>query len=135
MEKSTYSPGPPPKTPLVRRYEARPDGFLLFTQSGVDAEGNPVFTQTAYKIDGKEYSQFTQTSSANFLTAGIKSPVTSSYKLDGQTVILAQRTNGVPGIPITHTVSRDGKTMTVTTKGKNPQGQTINNVVVYDKVH
>ena len=30
-------------------------------------------------------------------------------------------------------ISRDGKTRTVTTTGKNAQGQTVNNTAVYEK--
>ena len=33
----------------------------------------------------------------------------------------------------TRVVSKDGKTMTVTIKGTNAQGQAVNNVVVFEK--
>jgi hypothetical protein len=34
---------------------------------------------------------------------------------------------------VTSVISKDGKTRTSTFKGKNAEGQDINNVVVYDK--
>ena len=34
---------------------------------------------------------------------------------------------------LTRVVAQDGKTMTVTSKGTNAQGQAMNNVVVFDK--
>jgi hypothetical protein len=43
-----------------------------------------------------------------------------------------KRTNKVVGTG-TRTVSKDGKVMTVTYKGTNAKGQTVNNVQVYEK--
>ena len=34
---------------------------------------------------------------------------------------------------LTRVVSQDGKTMTITSKGTNAQGQTVNNVNVFEK--
>src|SRR4051812_27241318 len=72
LQKSTYSPGPAPKTPTLRRYELRPDGFTIMTQTTLDAQGNPGFSQAAYKTDGKEYPVYDQNTMAAMLTNGPK---------------------------------------------------------------
>ena len=77
LQKSTYSPGPAPKTPTLRRYELRPDGFTVITQTSVDAQGNPTFTQAAYKPDGKEYPVYDQNTMAAMLTGGAKPKATT----------------------------------------------------------
>src|SRR5215212_4423411 len=59
VEKSDFAAGTKPKM-QVRRLESRPDGFVVFTQISLDGEGNPAFIQTTYKLDGKEYPEYTQ---------------------------------------------------------------------------
>jgi hypothetical protein len=69
LEKSQFAAGSAPRV-QVRKLETRPDGFTVFTQSGIDAEGNPTFTQASYKFDSKEYPEYTQATLASFATAG-----------------------------------------------------------------
>ena len=52
---------------------------------------------------------------------------------DANTVKLVSKKNGKVTTTQTSTVSSDGKTRTVTTTGTNGAGQTVNNVVVYEK--
>ena len=136
VQKSTYNPGPAPKTGALRRYELRPDGFTVVTQTNVDAQGNPTLALSAFKIDGREYPNYNRATIAELLATGTKTKGTTSAKLvDAYTVIVTQRNDaGVVGIPTTRTVSKDGKTMTSTTKGTNAQGQAVNNVVIFDRV-
>ena len=54
LEKSQFAAGTAPQM-QVRRLQSRRDGFIVFTQVGLDAEGSPTFTQTTYKFDGKPY--------------------------------------------------------------------------------
>ena len=42
LEKSRFTAGNEPKM-QVRRITSRPDGFIVFTQVGVDAQNNPTF--------------------------------------------------------------------------------------------
>jgi hypothetical protein len=57
-----------------------------------------------------------------------------SYKrIDANTI---EGTTQLKGAVVGHTkvvVSADGKTRTLTQTGKNAKGQTVNNVLVYDK--
>jgi uncharacterized cupredoxin-like copper-binding protein len=48
-------------------------------------------------------------------------------------VMLLNKMGAKATVTQTSVVSSDGKTRTLTTTGTNPQGQTVNNVTVYDK--
>lgn len=54
-------------------------------------------------------------------------------RIDANTVQTALKKNGKVTTTQTSTVSADGKTRTVTTKGFNGAGQQVSNVAVYDK--
>src|SRR5215468_6544780 len=58
VAQSTYDPGPPPQS-VTRTYEDRGGGVTLFTIEGINAQGNPIFAQVAYKLDGKDYPEAT----------------------------------------------------------------------------
>jgi hypothetical protein len=55
IAKSTYSPGPPPKTPGTIRWERVPSGWK-FTTDGVNPQGQKIHTETLEKDDGTEAS-------------------------------------------------------------------------------
>jgi len=128
-EKSQLAQAPPRMS--VRRYEARPDGFIVDTTIGVDGEGNPVFAQVTFKLDGKDYAQYTQTSLAALSSTASK-PSTNSYKpLDANTVEVTTRDNsGKVTATSAHTVSQDRKTLTITTKGAAGK---VTNTAVWDR--
>jgi hypothetical protein len=118
LEKSQFAPGSAPGA-QVRKIEAGPDGFTVFTQTGIDSEGNPNFTQAAYKFDGKEYPEYTRTTLASFATAGAK-PNTNKYRLvDAYTVEISRldATGKVTAIN-RQTMSKDGKSHSVTSTGR-----------------
>jgi hypothetical protein len=54
-------------------------------------------------------------------------------RIDATTLEAQYMKEGKPTIKQTAVVSADGKTLTVTGTGTNAQGQTVNNVAVYDK--
>lgn len=137
LAKSTFSPGPPPAATStdIRRFSTLDGGWSLFEQSGVNAQGDPVFQSVAYRIDGKPYPVMNAATLATFLTTGKPTTATRSYRrIDAFSVEFTSYASGVPGIPTVRTVSKDGKSYTETTKGKNPKGQDVNNVVVFDRV-
>ena len=124
LEKSKYAAGTAPRM-QVRRIETRPDGFSVFTLSGQDYQGNPMFIQSVYKFDGKEYPEYNQTNLAEFAATGKASNVKSVYKLvDGYTVEITRRdpTGKITGIN-TQTLSKDGNTLTAT--HRNGSGETV----------
>ena len=54
-------------------------------------------------------------------------------RVDANTTRTVYKKNGKVTVIQTSVVSSDGKTRTVTTKGTNPMGQTVDNVSVYDR--
>jgi hypothetical protein len=54
-------------------------------------------------------------------------------RINANTLEAQYKLAGKPTLTQTAVVSADGKTLTVTGKGTDAKGQTVNNVVVYDK--
>jgi hypothetical protein len=121
LDKSKYSPGPAPKSQTLT-IEAS-DGGIKYTSDGENAEGSSVHVEFTAKYDGMDNPV---TGSPAFDSIALKridaNTIESTTKKDG-TVMATSRT----------VISKDGKTRTVTIKGKNAKGQDVNNVVVYDK--
>jgi hypothetical protein len=135
VAKSKYSPGPPPFSSDIRRFEPHASGFTILSIWRISSQGVPTFQQSAYKLDGKDYPLYNQTTLAEFLATGKQQPGTTSVKLTApDTAVAVTKANNVPGLPIVRTLSADKKTMTQTQKGKNAQGVTVDNVEVYEKV-
>jgi len=115
VQKSTYDPGPAPRSRTVT-FEDRGDGVILVTMEAIDAQGNRGFNQFAAKADGKDYPQ---------LVLGAEVPQSISLELvDAYTLVSGT---------MTRTISEDGKTLTVTNKGKDEQGQQYTNVEVFER--
>ena len=113
---------------LVRRLQSRPDGFIVFTQIGLDRQDNPIFIQTIYKFDGNNYPEYTQTSLAEFAAADTK-PNTNVYRLtDAYTVDITRfdATGKVTGTS-TQVLSKDGKTHVAT--GRDASGKVLSRQV------
>jgi hypothetical protein len=121
VAKSSFKPGPAPQSSMVT-FEAAGEAMKVSVKS-VGSDGAPMEMSYTAGADGKE------------------SPVTGSPDYDAvsmKTVNANQReTVRMKGGKIVQTaagvVSKDGKVLTVTTKGTNGKGQKINNVAVYDK--
>jgi hypothetical protein len=123
ISKSTYDPGPPPKSSVVT-VESAGQGIKV-TAKSIDAAGNAASTQYASSLDGKD-AQVTLVGSQDFDTVALK-------RVDALTVEGARKKNGKVVQTYSRVVSKDGKTMTITTKGTNAKGQNISNVAVYEK--
>jgi hypothetical protein len=129
LEKSKFAQVAPKMS--VRRYVAQQDGFIVDTTVGIDSQGNPVFAQTTFKLDGSDYPQYTQNSLAAFSSTNAK-PSTNAYKVvDSDTVEATTRdTMKKPTAITVYVVSKDRKTMTLTSKS--PAGE-LTNVTVWEK--
>ena len=114
LEKSQFAPGTAPQM-QVRRLQSRPDGFVIFTQVGLDAEGNPTFIQTTYKFDGKPYPEYTQTDLVEFAAVGT-TPNMNIYRLVDAYTVEIDRLDASGKVTGTskQSMSRDGRTLTVT---------------------
>lgn len=114
LEKSQFTPGTAPQM-QVRRLESRPDGFVVFTQVGLDAQGGPTFIQATYKFDGKPYPEYTHTTLAEFAATGTRPNVNIYRLVDPYTVEIDRLdANGKITVTSKQSMSRDGRTLTVT---------------------
>jgi hypothetical protein len=139
MEKSTYSPGPPPPkgTYAVRQYVAGEDGSVVAVTMNVDAQGLPSLNAVAAaNYDGKEYVQYTMATLATQLGSHISPRIdrTISYKpLDTFTVQIVQKQDDRIVTISTRTISVNGRTMTEQQDSPAPEGQRVRNVLVFEK--
>ena len=121
VAKSKYSPGPAPKSQMLTIAVAG-QGVHITTES-VGADGTKATTDYTANFDGKEVPI---KGAANTDTVSLK-------RVNANTVERTDRKCGKVTVTITRVLSADGKTLTVTTKGMNEKGQTVNNVAVYEK--
>jgi hypothetical protein len=123
LAKSSFSPGPPPQRQTLIFRAAGPQWTALL--QGVDASGQPInpdLNNLAITFDGRDHA----TAAVDYDTTAWKPSGPNKYevirKKAGKIVLIS-----------TNELSNDGKTMTITTKGVNASGQSVNNVRVYDK--
>jgi hypothetical protein len=117
--KSTGNPIPKSET---RTYAASPGGVAL-TYSRVGADGKESTIKTTFKYDGKDYPV---TGSTDFDALNAK-------KVDANTIESTQKRMGKDVGTTKRTVSADGKTLTLDSKLKTPQGTDANTTLVYDR--
>jgi hypothetical protein len=123
LAKSTYSPGPAPKTAGTAKIESAPNGIKI-TIDGADAKGQPIHTESVSTFDGKD----TPVDGAPALntTEALK-------RIDGRTFEAQGKVGGKPTVTTRVVVSADGKTMTATQNGQDIKGQAIKNVIVLER--
>ena len=121
LQKSTFSPGPAPKS-QTRTYAETADGITL-TISGVAADGSAVSGKSTFKYDGKDYAI---SGSPDYDTLNLR-------RVNQSTVTSVQKKDGKEIGSTTRTVSAKGKVMTLTSKGKSAKGEAFHNVMVFDK--
>ena len=118
--KSKFSPGAPKNTTVV--YEAAGDSIKV-TVDGVDGAGAPTHNEWTGKFDGKFYA-----------VAGDPSADMRSYKMvNSRTLALTNKMGSKVALTGRITVSKDGKTRTVTTTATDSKGKKVTNTAVYDK--
>ena len=124
LAKTKYNAGAPPKNQVIT-YDMVGDALRLTAEID-NAQGHQTNSYTA-KYDGKDYP-FTSTA-----RDAVTGHTVRLKRIDANTT---QRTTYFKGKQIgtvTEAVSRDGKMLTRTQKGVNPQGQPIDNVQVLDR--
>jgi len=119
--KSKYSPGPAAKS-LTLVVVADENGVKIDSQ-GTDGEGNPTHVQYDAKFDGKNYP----------VTGLLYGDMVTVKRIDPNTIQTSIKKGDQVVMTVTSKVSSDGKTRTSTFNGKDAQGRTVHNVVVYDK--
>lgn len=119
--RSTYSPGPMPKSVLLQ-YQSVAGGVTV-TNDTVGADGTRVVRTTTLRFDGKEYPY------AN----NVNADTASGKRLDDFGFETQWRKGGKPTLAQKISVSRDLKTLTVVQTGTDYQGRTVRNVSVYSR--
>jgi hypothetical protein len=123
VAKSKFNPGPGYKSE-TRTYEPTADGYK-FQGERVNPDGSTQKYGFTVKYDNKDYP-VTEKDPGGADTIAVK-PIDAnnieSTSKKGRDVLYTSKAE----------VSRDGKMMTITTKGKNPDGEPFDNVQVYDR--
>ena len=122
VAKSTYSPGPAPKS-ATTRIEAAGAGTKVIVDQ-VTADGTKRHYEFTANYDGKD---------SPVIGTNPDADTVARTRIDATTVQTTAKKGGKVTTTQTSTVSSDGKTRTVTTKGVNASGQPVNNVAVYEK--
>jgi hypothetical protein len=121
VAKSKFNPGPAPQS-QTRTYVETAQGVTL-TFSGVAADGSPMSGGSTFKYDGKDYP----------ITGLPNYDAIALTRVDANTVKSTQKRAGKAVGTTTRTVSKDGKTMTLTSKGTSAKGTPYDDVLVFDK--
>ena len=120
--KSTYKPGPAPKSTTVV-IEAAGKGIKVAVDA-VNADGSPLKWGFTTLRDGKEEAPVTGNPLFDTVTATRESANagTNLYKKGGKLVMTTKVA-----------IAADGKSMTVTSTGTDAKGQAVNNVAHYTR--
>jgi hypothetical protein len=123
VEKSTSKPpNPNPITSLTIVYEAV-DGGVKSTVTGQRKDGTPISGGSTVKYDGKEYPA----TGAPWDTVSVKQIDANTFTSE------TKKTGGKWHVTGRTVISKDGKTMTLTSKGTNEEGQPYTAKAIYDK--
>lgn len=122
LAKSKYSPGPAPKS-ATTKIEAAGAGVKI-TVDQVTADGKPIHWEVTANYDGKD---------SRIVGTNPDADMAARTRIDANTIQTVNKKGGKVTTTQRSAVSADGKTRTVTTTGTNGQGQTVNNVAVYDR--
>ena len=126
VAKSKFKTAPAPQSQLARIVADGKDGIKL-TVDAVNAKGEKSKIEYSAQYDGKQYPR-TETG------AGAVSGQTVSLKrLDNHTVERVAYLKGKKLTTEKWEISKDGKTRTVTQSGVDPQGQPVDNVLIYER--
>jgi hypothetical protein len=121
LAKSTFSPGPAPKS-QTRTYAESPQGITL-TIKTTAADGKESTSTLTFKDDGKPYPA---SGNPDF-------EMVSVTRVDASTVHSTQTKAGAAVGTGVRTVSKDGKTLTFKQKGTHADGGKYDDVSVYDR--
>ena len=126
VAKSKFSPGPPPQTQSVTTKPFGNDGVTL-SLDGMNARGEKFTISYSAKYDGKEYPRMEAGAGA------VAGQTVTLQRMDAHTV---ERIAYLAGKKLTTerwVISPDAKTRTTFQTGPDPQGQQVNNVIIWEK--
>jgi hypothetical protein len=120
--KSKFSPGPPAKSATGVFSASGADGVKVVFD-GVSGSGEKIHWEYTATHDGKDHP----------MTGNPEGDTVALKRLNANSVEATYKKGGKVTVTNVRTVSADGKTMTVTTKGTNAQGQTVDNTLIFEK--
>ena len=120
--KSKYSPGPVPKSNIAK-WEAFQGGVKL-TVDVVPANGETWHYESSGKFDGKDNPVNGNNPDGDAVAFS---------KIDARTYEVVTKKGGQTTATAHIVVAADGKTRITTQTGKDGQGQTVNNMMFYEK--
>ena len=121
VAKSKYSPGPAAKSQTTK-LEPWEDGFKNTTDV-VTSTGEARHIEYTGKFDGKD----------NVVKGNPDADSNTYTRIDDHSYQVVAKKGGKATVTSRIVISADGKTRTQTQTGKNPQGQTVNNTLVFDR--
>lgn len=122
VAKSKFSPGKPPQSGTTTYEPYGKDGFK-FTSDQVDAQGKSTHVTFVAEYDGKDYP----------ITGDPTRDTIFAKRIDRYTHQTTNKKDGKITTTSRREIAKDGKTMTITSTGKNAQGQEVHNVQVFEK--
>ncbi len=124
LDNSTFAPGSKPRSD-TRIYEDRGGGVIMSKHTTVDQQGRETLTIYVAKFDDKEYPVITKGSSAfSFITF---------HRIDDHSESFVLTRDGKVAVRGTTSISKDGKTLTMMLNRTNGQGQTAQDIDIYEK--
>ena len=121
VAKSKYSPGPAAKSQTTK-LESWEGGFKNTTDA-VTGTGETRHIEYTGKFDGKD----------NVVKGNPDADANAYTRIDDHTYQVVAKKGGKATVTSRIVISADGKTRTQTQTGKNPQGQTVNNTIVFNR--
>jgi hypothetical protein len=121
LAKSRFPPGQTPKSETLTNVTQ--ENGLINAFEGLGADGKAYHTEWAGKYDGKDYPH---KGDPTIDTAAAR-------RIDAYTLEFVDRKDGKEVGRYQSTVSRDGRTQTITGKWKDAKGKELTAVMVYDK--
>jgi len=122
LAKSTFAPGTAPKSSTFTNVVA--GAGIKSTTDSVRADGTAVHSEYTVVYDGKENP---------IAGNSLNGDTAAGTRVDANTVTFVYKKNGKVTVTSTNVVSADRKTYTITSKGTNTLGQTVNTVAFYEK--
>jgi hypothetical protein len=123
---STPPPTTPPPQSVVRTYEPFEGKGIKATFVTIAADGTRTTTSFSAHFDGKDYP-WTGTPPTGLASIALKRVDAYTWAATNKGKVTGVINTG------TNTVSKDGKTLTYTSKGTNAQGQPVSGVQVFER--
>lgn len=121
LAKSKYSPGPPPQS-QVRSYAKQAGGIKVLVDT-MEAGGQPTHAEFVVRYDLKGYP----------VAGASPFDTISPEKIDERTVNAELKQGDRVVLNAMRSVSKDGKTLTITYVGTSEQGKPVNNLAVFSR--